>query len=56
MHKTNKNGKNHQIDQNGLQPNNPHPTLSGSEEPIHINLHKEVITGYQLGIKGLKGT
>jgi hypothetical protein len=34
----------------------PYPTVSGSEGSIHINLHKEVITGYQLGIKVLKGT
>jgi hypothetical protein len=34
----------------------PHPTVSGSEGSIHINLHKEVITTYQLGIKVLKGT
>jgi hypothetical protein len=34
----------------------PYPTVSGSEGLIRINLHKEVITGYQLGIKVLKGT
>jgi hypothetical protein len=34
----------------------PHPTFSGSEGSIHINLYKEVITGYQPGIKVLKGT
>jgi hypothetical protein len=36
--------------------NNPHPTVSGSEGAIHINLHKEVITGYKEGIKVSKGT
>jgi hypothetical protein len=36
--------------------NNPHPTVSGSEGSIHINLHKEVITGYKPGIEALKGT
>jgi hypothetical protein len=25
----------------------PHPTVSGSEGSIHINLHKEVITGFK---------
>jgi hypothetical protein len=35
---------------------NLHPTVSGSEGSIDINLHKEVITGYQAGIKVLKGT
>jgi hypothetical protein len=36
---------------------NPYPTVSGSEGWIHINLHKEVITGcYEPGIKVLKGT
>ena len=40
-----------------MAPNvNPCPTVSGSEGSIHINLHKEVITGYQPGIKVLKGT
>jgi hypothetical protein len=34
----------------------PHPTVSGSEGSIHINLQKEVITGYQTGKKVLKGT
>jgi hypothetical protein len=34
---------------------NPHPTMSGSEGSIHINLQKEVITGYQTGKKVLKG-
>jgi hypothetical protein len=33
-----------------------YPTVSGSEGSIHINLHKEVIIGYQRGIKVLKGT
>jgi hypothetical protein len=34
---------------------NPHPTLSGSEGLIQINLQKEVITGYQMGKKVLNG-
>jgi hypothetical protein len=34
----------------------PYPTVSGSEGSIHINLQKEVITGYQTGKKVLKGT
>jgi hypothetical protein len=34
----------------------PYPTVSGSEGLIHINLPKGVITGYQPGIKVLKGT
>jgi hypothetical protein len=34
----------------------PHPTESGSEGSIHINLHNEVITGYEEGIKVFKGT
>jgi hypothetical protein len=34
----------------------PHPTVSGSEGSIHISLQKEVITGYQMGRKVLKGT
>jgi hypothetical protein len=33
----------------------PHPTISGSEWSILINLQKEVITGYQPGINVLKG-
>jgi hypothetical protein len=33
---------------------NPHRTVSGSEGSIHINLQKEVITGYQTGKKVLK--
>jgi hypothetical protein len=36
--------------------NHPHPTVSGSEGAIHINLQEEAITGYQPGIKMLKGT
>jgi hypothetical protein len=28
----------------------PHPTVSGSEWSIHVNLHKEVITGFEEGI------
>ncbi len=35
---------------------NLYATVSGSEGSIHINLHKGVITGYQPGIKVLKGT
>jgi hypothetical protein len=35
---------------------NPHPTVSGSEGSIHINLHKEVMTGYSEGMKVFKGT
>jgi hypothetical protein len=34
----------------------PHPAVSGAEGSIHINLHKEVINGYQPGIKVVKGT
>jgi hypothetical protein len=34
----------------------PHPTVSGSEGPIHINLDKAVITGYKLGMEVFKGT
>jgi hypothetical protein len=34
----------------------PHPTVSGSEGSIHINLQKEGITGYQTGKKVLTGT
>jgi hypothetical protein len=33
----------------------PHPTDSGSEGLIHINLQNEVITGYQTGKKGAQG-
>jgi hypothetical protein len=36
--------------------NKPHPTFSGLEGLIHINLHKEVITGYKEGIEVFKGT
>jgi hypothetical protein len=25
----------------------PHPTVSGSEGSIHINLHKEVLTSFE---------
>jgi hypothetical protein len=36
---------------------NPHPTVSGSEGLIHINLHKEVLsTGFEEGMKVFKGT
>jgi hypothetical protein len=35
---------------------NPHPTVLGSEGLIHINLHKEVITGFEEGMKVFKGT
>jgi hypothetical protein len=34
----------------------PPPTLSASEGTIHINLDKEVITGYEEGTKVFKGT
>jgi hypothetical protein len=34
---------------------NPHPTVSGSEGLIHINLHKEVLsTGFEEGMKVFK--
>jgi hypothetical protein len=40
-----------------MAPNNDsHPTVSGSEVSIHINLDKEVITGYEEGMKVFKGT
>jgi hypothetical protein len=32
----------------------PHPTVSGSEGLIHINLQNEVITGYQTEKKVLR--
>jgi hypothetical protein len=35
---------------------NPHPTVLGSEGPIHINLHKEVLTGFEEGMKVFKCT
>ncbi len=35
---------------------NPPATVSGSEGSIHINLDKEVITGYEEGTKVFKGT
>ena len=35
---------------------NLHPTVSGSEGSIHVDLDKGVLTGYQLGIKVFKGT
>jgi hypothetical protein len=35
---------------------NPHPTVLGSEGSIHINLHKEVLTGFEEGMKVFKGT
>jgi hypothetical protein len=35
---------------------NPHPTVSDSEGPIHIKLHKQVLTGFQEGMKVFKGT
>jgi hypothetical protein len=35
---------------------NLHPTVSGSEGSIHINLHKEVLTGFEEGMKVFKGT
>jgi hypothetical protein len=34
----------------------PHPTVSGSEGSIHINLSKGVMTGYGEGIWEFKGT
>ena len=34
----------------------PPATVSGSEGSIHINLDKEVITGYKEGTKVFKGT
>jgi hypothetical protein len=34
---------------------NPHPTVSGSEGYIHNNLHKEVLTGFEEGMKLFKG-
>jgi hypothetical protein len=33
---------------------NPHPTVSGSEGSIHINLHKELLTGFEEGMKVFK--
>jgi hypothetical protein len=36
--------------------NDPPATVSGSEGSIHINLDKEVITGYEEGTKVFKGT
>jgi hypothetical protein len=35
---------------------NPHPTVLGSEGSVHINLHKEVLTGFEEGMKVFKGT
>jgi hypothetical protein len=35
---------------------NPHPTVSGSEGSIHINLDKEVHSGFEEGMKVFKGT
>jgi hypothetical protein len=34
----------------------PHPTVSGSEGSIHINLDKEVNSGFEDGMKVFKGT
>jgi hypothetical protein len=34
---------------------NSHPTVSGSEASIHNNLHKEVLTGFEEGMKVFKG-
>jgi hypothetical protein len=34
----------------------PHPTVCGSEGWTHINLHKEVLSGFEKGMKGFKGT
>jgi hypothetical protein len=36
--------------------NNPHPTVSGSEGSIHINLRPEVLSGLENGISVFKGT
>jgi hypothetical protein len=33
---------------------NPHPTVSGSEGSIHINLDKEVHSGFEEGMKVLR--
>jgi hypothetical protein len=35
---------------------NPHPTVLGSEGSIHIDLHKEVLTGFEEGMKVFKDT
>jgi hypothetical protein len=35
---------------------NPHPTVSGSEGSIHINVDKEVHSGFEEGMKVFKGT
>jgi hypothetical protein len=35
---------------------NPHPTVSGSEGSIHMNLRKEVLTGFEEGMKVFQGT
>jgi hypothetical protein len=35
---------------------NPHPTVTGSEGSIHTNLHKQVLTGFEEGMKVFKGT
>jgi hypothetical protein len=35
---------------------NPPPTVSCTEGPIHINLDKQVITGYKEGTQVFKGT
>ena len=34
----------------------PRPTVSGSEDSIHISLCKEVLTGFEEGRKVFKGT
>jgi hypothetical protein len=34
----------------------PHPTVLGTEGSVHINLHKEVISGFEEGITVFKGT
>jgi hypothetical protein len=34
----------------------PHPTVSGSEGSIHINLDQEIVSGYKQGIKVFEGT
>jgi hypothetical protein len=35
---------------------NLHPTVSGSEGSIHFNLHKEVLSGFEEGMKVFQGT
>jgi hypothetical protein len=35
--------------------NDPHPTVSGSEGLLHINLRPEVLSGLEKGISVFKG-